>query len=512
MMELATSCRYNQATLLRLDGEGALHYQVYKALRAEILGGNPPRGGRLPSTRALALESRISRMTIQTAYGQLLAEGYIVGRHGSGTFVTGPGSFSLATPTHDDARPLPPTKILGTSPRSQAEPRLSRLGRRISDDVTPLLSSRGHARPRPRYDFRHGLPDMRNFPRAQWRRHLARQARRNDVAAHDYPPAQGSLALREAIAAYLRRSRGLHSAPEHLIIVNGSQQGLDVAARLLLDPGATALVEEPGYEGARSAFQLVGARIVPVPVDENGMDLARAPAGARHARLAHVTPSHQYPLGGVMPLARRLALLRWAARHDAYVVEDDYDGEFRFEGHPVAPLKVLDDAARVLFIGTFSKVMFPALRLGYVVVPPPLARTFARIKALTDGGTPLLEQEALATFIAGGAFERHLRRARARHALRRAALLDALARELGDRVEVVGTNAGLHVFLRLRAWSPARTTALVRRAYAAGVGVYPATPYYAAAPREGGLVLGYAGLEPAEIRAGVRAFADVLRA
>lgn len=497
--------------MLRLDGEGALHYQVYKALRAEILAGNPPRGGRLSSTRALALESRISRMTIQTAYEQLLAEGYIVGRHGSGTYVTGHADDRVAglgpaTGAPDDTR-----SPLGTSTRPQAAPRLSRLGRRIFDDVTPLLSSHGHTRPRPRYDFRHGLPDVRDFPRAQWRRHLARQARRNDVAAHDYPPAQGSLTLREAIAAYLRRSRGLRCAPEHLVIVNGSQQGLDVAARLLLDPGAAALVEDPGYEGARSAFQLAGARIIPVPVDENGMDLARAPAGARHARLAHVTPSHQYPLGGVMPLARRLALLGWAARHDAYIVEDDYDGEFRFEGHPVAPLKVLDEAERVLFVGTFSKVMFPALRLGYVVVPSALTRAFARIKALTDGGTPVLEQEALATFIAGGAFERHLRRARARHAARRAALLDAFARELGDRVEVVGTNAGLHVFLRLRGWSPARTTALARRAYTAGVGVYPATPYYATAPREGGLVLGYAGLEPAEIRAGVLVLADVLR-
>jgi len=501
--------------LLRLDGEGALHYQVYKALRAEILAGSPPHGGRLPSTRALAVESGISRMTIQTAYEQLLAEGYAVGRHGSGTYVAGPpaewsapaAAFDLGV-TADEAHTR--RRAVLVAPPAPRAPRLSRLGRRVHD-VTPLLSSRGHSRPRPRYDFRHGAVEGRDFPRARWRRELARQARRTDPAVLDYPPAEGAPRLRAEIAAYLRRSRGLRCAPEHLVIVSGSQQGLDLAARLLLESGAAALVEDPGYEGARSAFQLAGARILPVPVDAQGLDLARAPAGAHRARLAYVTPAHQYPLGAVMPLARRLALLEWAARHDAYVIEDDYDGEFRFQGHPVAPLKVLDDAERVLFIGTFSKVMFPALRLGYVVVPPALVRAFAALKALSDGGTPVLEQEALAAFLASGAFERHVRRARARHAARRDVLLAALAEELGDRVEVIGTNAGLQVFLRLRGWSPARVGTLVRRAYAAGVGVYAAAPYYTAPPREGGLVLGYAGLAPAEIRAGIRLLRDALR-
>lgn len=503
--------------MLRLDDEGPLHYQVYKALRADILAGHPPTGGRMPSTRALAAESRISRMTIQIAYEQLLAEGYVVGRHGSGTYVA-EHAGAAGERTRDAADAPAPARIrLGPAaidpPRLPHVPRLSRLGRRVVDDVMPLLSSRGHGRQRPRYDFRHGLPGMTDFPRAQWRRHLARAARRGDVGALDYPPAQGATALREAIAAYLRRSRGLHAAPEHIVIVSGSQQGLDLAARLLLEAGTVALVEDPGYEGARSAFELAGARVAPVPVDENGMDLARAPAGAaRRARLAYVTPSHQYPLGGVLPLARRLALLDWAARAGAYVVEDDYDGEFRFEGRPVAPLKVLDESDRVLFLGTFSKVMFPALRLGYVVVPPVLARPFARLKALADGGTPLLEQDALAAFITSGGFERHLRRARARHAERRAALLDAVARELGDGVAIVGTNAGLHAYLRLRGWSPARAAALARRAYAAGVGVYPATPYYSRPPREAGLVLGYGGLEPAEIRAGIATLAAVMAA
>jgi GntR family transcriptional regulator/MocR family aminotransferase len=513
-MELATFMQYHQATsrcreaaMLRLDGEGALHYQVYKALRADILAGAPPTGGRMPSTRTLAVETGISRMTIQLAYEQLLAEGYVVGRHGSGTYV----AEHAGGPAH--AAAIPSGREAAVAGRGRAAPaRLSRLGRRVLEDVTPLLSSRGHGLPRPRYDFRHGLPGVADFPCARWRRHLARQARRIDVASLDYPPAQGSTRLREAIAAYLRRSRGLRCTREQLVVVNGSQQGLDLAARVLLDPGTIALVEEPGYEGARSAFQLVGARTLPVPVDAEGIDLARAPAAARRARLAYVTPSHQYPLGGVLPLARRLALLEWAARCGAYVVEDDYDGEFRFVGRPVAPLKVLDESERVLFVGTFSKVMFPALRLGYVVVPPTLARAFARVKALTDGGTPLLEQEALAAFIESGGFERHLRRARGRHAERRAALLDAIARELDDRVEVVGTNAGLHVFARLPGWSPARTAALARRALAAGVGVYPATPYYMEAPREAGLVLGYGGLELADIHAGIRALAAVIRA
>jgi GntR family transcriptional regulator/MocR family aminotransferase len=509
--------------LRRLDGEGPLHYQVYKALRAEILAGNPPTGARMPSTRMLAAENGISRMTIQIAYEQLVAEGYVIGRHGSGTYVadhaTGPSvlvAAPRATPTavargapSITATPQAPSAAPATT-RASTSPRLSKLGRRVLEDVTPLLSSRGHGRPRPRYDFRHGLPGLDDFPRAQWRRHLGRQARRTEVVAYDYPPAQGALRLREAIASYLRRSRGLHCTPQQLVIVNGSQQALDLAARVLLDPGAVVVVEEPGYEGARSAFRLIGARTLPVPVDESGMDITRAPAGARRARVAYTTPSHQYPLGAVMSLARRRALLEWAARIDAYVLEDDYDGEFRFGGRPVAPLKVLDESERVLFVGTFSKVMFPALRLGYLVLPPDLVLPFARTKALTDGGTSLLEQEALAAFITSGGFERHVRRARARHAVRRAALLEAIARDLGDRVDVVGTNAGLHVFLRLRGWSPARALALARRAGAAGVGVYPATPYYMAAPREAGLVLGYGGLEPAEIRAGIRTLRAVI--
>jgi GntR family transcriptional regulator/MocR family aminotransferase len=477
------------------DDDGPRYRQVYAALRRAILTGELAGGSKLPSTRALALSTRLSRITIQLAFEQLLAEGYVEARVGSGTYV-------LA-----GVEPTAPVQ-LAERPAAPRPPRLSALARRLAGG-TPLLSGRGHGRPRPRYDFRHGSPDLAALPRARWRRLLGRQTRRGERSAYDYGPAAGAPPLREAIAAYLRRARGLVCTAAQVVIVNGSQQGLDLCGRLLLDPGDAALIEEPGYEGARSAWRAAGARIVPLRVDDDGLDIARLPAGAR-PRLAYVTPAHQFPTGAVLSLPRRLALLDWARRADALIVEDDYDGEFHFDGRPLAPLQALDRDARVLYLGTFSKVMFPALRLGYLVVPPQLARLFADAKALADGGTSALEQQALAQFIAGGSFERHLRRARQRHGARRAALLAAIAHHLGDRVRVSGANAGLHILLHLPRLPAAAGEALVRRAAQREVGVYSAAPYYARPPRHTVLVLGYSGLEPDEIGTGIELLAGLL--
>jgi len=482
--------------LLRLSGEGPLHRQVYAALRRGILAGELPAGSRLPSTRELAQDMALSRTTIQLAYEQLLAEGYLEGRVGSGTYV-GAG-LQL------EAAQAPAAEAAGV------EPRWGAAGRRVLEVARPLLRSRADGRPRPRWDFRTGLPALAEFPHERWRRHLGRRARSLALEVYDYGPAEGSPALRAAIAGYLRRSRGLACTPEQVVIVNGSQQGLDLVARLLLDEGDVALVEEPGYEGARNAFLFAGATVEPVRVDDEGLDIEAAPASARRARLVHVTPAHQYPRGSILSLPRRLALLQWAEHTDAYVIEDDYDGEFRFNGRPLAPLQALDRGGRVLHLGTFSKVMFPALRLGYLVVPAALARAVRRAKSLMDGGNAALEQEALAEFIDSGGFERHLRRARAAAAERRRTLLEAIERHLGERVEVVGTDAGLHVLLRLRGWSTAQGHALARRAFAQGVGLYPATPYYARPPREAEFVLGYAALNRPQIRFGIQRLAALV--
>jgi GntR family transcriptional regulator / MocR family aminotransferase len=488
--------------LLRLAGQGPLHRQVYAALRAAILAGDLPAGARLPSTRELAQEMSLSRTTTQLAYEQLLAEGYVEGRVGSGTYV--------AADLLDAAARRPREAPAAPEARVETSPRWAAAGRRVLEVARPLLSNRAHGAERPRYDFRHGLPSLADFPLQRWRRHLGRRARQVAMEAYDYGPAAGSLSLREAIAGYLRRSRGLACEVEQIVIVSGSQQGLDLVSRLLLEEGDVALIEEPGYEGARNAFLFAGAAVVAVPVDADGINLAAAAPAAREARLVHVTPSHQYPLGSVMSLSRRLALLEWAERRGAFVVEDDYDGEFRFQGRPLAPLQALDRGGRVIYLGTFSKVMFPALRLGYLVLPPSLAPALARAKSLADGGTSGLEQEALADFIRGGGFERHLRRTRTRMRERREALLDAIGRHLGSRVEVVGADAGLHVLLRLPAWSVSRGHDLARRARDAGVGIYPATPYYTRPPRQAEFVLGYSALNQAQIRLGIKRLAALL--
>jgi GntR family transcriptional regulator/MocR family aminotransferase len=478
-----------------LDGRGPLFQQVYRAIRDAIVAGRFPSGTRLPPTRGLAADLAVSRATVLLAYEQLAAEGYVGGRRGSGTYVQG-----AAVPA---ARALPRRGAGGGS-----RPRLGGLAAALVAHRRPPLES-GYAAGRPplRWDFRYGMPSLADFPLETWQRCVGRAARHAPAHAYDYGPPQGSPALRTALAGYLGRSRGVPCGAEQLVVVTGSQQGIDLAARLLLEPGAIAVVEEPGFEGARNAFLASGATLAPVAVDAEGLEPAALPDAAR---LALVTPSHQYPLGGSLSWTRRAALLAWAARTGAWVIEDDYDGEYRFDGRPLPPLKALDADDRVLYLGTFSKVMFPALRLGYLVLPPALVEAFARAKLLADGGSPRLEQDALAEFVASGAFERHVRRSRARNGERRAALLAAIRDFLGDRVTVCGANAGLHAVLWVRGASGRSAGVLARRAAAAGVGIYPITPYYLTPPGQAGFILGYGALRPADIRAGVARLATVL--
>jgi GntR family transcriptional regulator/MocR family aminotransferase len=492
--------------MLNLDGSGPIHRQVYAALRAAILSGELAPGARLPSTRALAATLGLSRTTTHLAYEQLMAEGYAAGRIGSGTYVA--ANEALLRKHAAVGRGAPAQLAL----RAPCTPRLSALGRRAAGEVRPLLSSLKSRRPPPRFDFRYGLHALDGFPHQRWRRLVGRQIRNPAAARYDYPEAQGLFALRQAIAGYLRRARGLPCAPERIVVVNGSQQAIDLCARLLLDPGDVAVVEEPGYEGARNAFALAGARLVGAPVDDDGIDIDAAPPLARRARLAYVTPSHQVPTGGILSLSRRIALLDWAERTGALLVEDDYDGEYRFEGRPIAPLQALDERARVLYVGTFSKVMFPALRLGYLVLPEALVPTFARAKALADGGTPVVFQEALAEFIDSGSYERHVRRSSARLRERREALLEAVVKHLGPEASVIGAAAGLHVLLRLPGFTAQRSERLARRAIAAGVGLYSAAPYFLTPRENPGFLLGYGALRPTQIRLGIRKLGEILAA
>ena len=487
---------------VKLDGSGSLYQQLYRALRRAILAGQLTPGARLPATRTLARELGVSRNTVLLAYEQLLAEGYAVGQAGSGTYVAAALPDAMLTTTQT----LPEV----VQPVAPVRPRLSAYGRYAAMHWPVLAPGQEPPRAAVRYDFRYGLPAVEEFPHDIWRRLLARRARSASLRSLRYGPPEGYGPLREAIADYLRRSRAVLCEPEQILVVNGSQQALDLTARVLLDPGAWVVIEEPHYQGARQVFLAAGARLLTGVVDAEGLDIADLPRAAATARLAYVTPSHQFPTGAIMSLARRLALLAWAERTDAYVLEDDYDSEYRYEGRPVEAVQGLDRSGRVIYVGTFSKVLFPALRLGYMVLPKPLLQPFLAAKWLTDRHTSTLEQEMLTDFIREGHFERHLRRSRMRNASRRAVLLEALATHLGGRIAISGANAGIHLLVWLHGTKPDRIDALIQEAARAGVGLYSVMPYYLTPPCRAGLLLGYGAMSEDDIRAGIQRLASVI--
>jgi GntR family transcriptional regulator/MocR family aminotransferase len=474
--------------LLRLDGDGPLHRQAYRALRSAILTRRLAPGAKLPATRVLARELGLSRNTVLAAYEQLVAEGYAAARTGSGTTV---------------CETLPAATRPGAAAPSRRAPRLSAFGARIAAGIPHAHASWSLPREPLPYDFRYGEPAYADLPLATWSRLLGRRARRLSARRLAYQPPGGAPELREALAGYLARARGVRATPEQVLVVHGTQQAIDLATRMLVDPGDTVVLEEPHYTGFSLCLTALGAKAVHVPVDADGLQVD-ALASVRSARLACVTPSHQFPAGSVLPLARRLALLAWAQSRDAYLLEDDYDGEFRYTGRPLECLQALDEHGRVLYTGTASKLLFPALRVGWLVAPPALARQLEAAKALADTGTATLEQHALADFIREGHLERHVRRMRARLAARRAALIEASAAELGERAELRGADAGLHVLLRLAELRASDVRALREACRRRGVGVYPAAPFYARPPRHAEVLLGYGSLGEEAIREGVR--------
>jgi GntR family transcriptional regulator/MocR family aminotransferase len=382
--------------------------------------------------------------------------------------------------------------------------RLSRYGR-AAQRASPKFISVGKSLHKLRFDFEYGLSDIEIFPFEMWRRMLLRNARKASVRELDYGPAGGSLALREAISAHLRRSRAVSCDASQVIVVSGSQQALDLVARVLIEPGDHVALEDPCYNGTAEVLRAAGARVLPVRVDLDGLNPAEL---TDDARMAFVTPSHQFPTGAILSLSRRLALVDWARRTDSLVVEDDYDGEFRYEDQSLQSLQGLDTEGRVIYIGTFSRTVFSALRIGYLIVPKPLVSVFTAAKWLCDRHTPTLEQATLAEFITSGLYERHLRRVRRRNAARRGALRDAVTRFLGDRVEVTGYGAGAHVVL----WPASRLSeaAMIDRAASVGVAVYGVSPYFLTPPSRKGLVLGYSRMKESDIREAVRRLSGVL--
>jgi GntR family transcriptional regulator/MocR family aminotransferase len=480
---------------LELDRRSAvpLHRQLYEELRSAVLEGRLSPGARLPSTRSLAADLEISRNTAAGAFDQLLAEGYLEGKVGSGTYVASSLPEDLLYITK-----AVPAKSRGAAPRAV----LSRRGAMLASIPVSLSPDSGAARA-----FRPGMPALDAFPRELWARMAARILRQSQTGFLSYGSAAGLQPLREAIAEYLRAARGVRCSAGQVIVTSGSQQALDLAARVLLDPGDAVWMEDPGYVGARGALQAAGIRTEPISVDSEGLSVAEGESRAPEARMAYVTPSHQYPLGITMSLSRRMALLDWARRRQTWIVEDDYDSEFRYAGRPLAALQGLDTANRVIYTGTFSKVLAPGLRLGYLVAPEQVVDAFISARGLADRHAPALEQALVCEFLTEGHFARHVRRMRSLYAERQDALVSAARRELAGFLEVAPAEAGMH----LVGWLPegANDRDVSERAAAAGVSTPAVSRYAMRAQRRPGLMLGYAAVNARQIREGIRKLATL---
>ena len=475
-----------KSILLDKTAEQPMFQQVYQQIRQKILEGTLPSNERLPSSRQLAAQLQIGRNTVILAYEQLQAEGFTETHEGSGTFVT----RKFPTNTSDEHNP-------------SFSPALSPWGQRVL--TQQQMNKRENMRLE--IDFGFGRSFSHIFPYDIWRRLLARYLSTDDIMLSRYGSVAGFSPLREAVAAYLARQRGVHCTSQQVVIVSGAQQALDILARLLLSPGDEVLVETPGYHDAYTLFETHGAELIALSVDENGLPVESIPTTCC-AKMAFITPSHQFPRGGTLSLPRRLALLDWSKRNDALIIEDDYDSELRYEGRPLAALQGLDTSGHVIYLGNFSKVLFPGLRLGYLVLPPSLTNPFIRAKGLVDRGAPTLTQAAVADFIAEGHFERHLRHLRKAYKERRQALVTALETHLPGKVNYSSVPAGLHVMLYLQPGS--QESKIVDEAAAAGVGVYPGASYHREQPAPPSILLGFSGLDATQINEGVKRLAAII--
>lgn len=474
---------------IRLDPGQGLARQLYQALRERILDGRLASRTRLPASRDLAMLLGISRNTVTRAFDQLYAEGYVEGRVGDGTYVAELSGASRA------ALPSP----AGPAPGPALQ--------RIRDHhLPPPVTGAPRA-------FRVGVPAFDLFPFETWARLQARFWRKPSPARLGYGDPAGDLGLRELVAAYLRSSRGLACDPAQVVITCGAQQAISLCAQLLVQPGDRVAIENPGYRAAGHAFAVAGAQLCGVPVDNDGLDSATL-SRLEDCRLVYVTPSHQYPTGVTLSLARRLELLEWAERRDGWIVEDDYDGEYRYSGTPLAPLAALDRQGRVIYVGTFCKITFPALRLGYLVLPSALAAAFAQRRALDMRHSEIGTQAVMAEFIAAGHFQRHVRRMRLAARARRDALLRDWPEAIPGCSPMPPVDAGLHLCVRVE--SLARERELLAAARAAGVELNGLSEYWLEESAEpvdnrAGLVLGFAAVPEAQIVEAIRALRKAWR-
>lgn len=456
--------------------------RIYRSLLQQIEAGVYGVGDTLPSSRSLAGELGVSRTTVTAAFDQLISEGYVRVQRGRRASVASAGRVSPFIPVDRPVIAARPLSAYAT--RAMARASHSTAGTR------PL-----------KFDFRYGDVAVSDFPKAPWRKALnTAYLVRRDRLGYDDPA--GSRALREALQGYIWRSRGISCELEQIVVVNGSQQALDLCARVLVNPGDRVVVEEPCYAMARNVMLAAGANAVAVPCGADGMDTTKLPE-TNDIAIAYVTPSHQFPLGGVLSAGRRQALMAWAQSANAYVIEDDYDGEYRYDVSPIPPL-YLSGNGRVIYVGTVSKTLTPTLRLGYIVLPHPLIDAFVACKRIADRHTATSEQEALAALIETGAYERHVRRMRRLNGERRSVFLGSMTRAFGDDIEIVGTTAGLHVGVWFNTIGSGDEERFADIARSHDIGIYPVARLFASpTDRRAGYIFGYASLSVAELAKGV---------
>ena len=476
---------------LELDGDGPLYRQLTRALKDAVLDGRI-------GARVLAQELNLSRNTVRTAYDQLAAEGFFSGKVGSGSYVA---QTPLTKPSRKPAKTV--------VPQSRYAARL----RSVNKDFDIGRLHRGL-----RFNLQYGEPIHDLVAIGAWRRELAHAA---SHTSPNYPMAQGVLSLREAVCEYLLRRRGMTCTPDDVLIVFGTQQAMTLTVQVLVDPGDAVVIEDPHYFSARHVGEAHGARIVSVRTDENGLVCKELP-GARSGsapgsssssplKLIFATPSHQFPGGSLMSMTRRVELLRYADRHRCWIFEDDYDSEFRYDAQPMPALSALDTSGRVIYAGSFSKVMFPSLRMGYVVMPAALRTEFVAAKRINDMGCPAIEQAAMARYISSGGFDRHLRRTVQIAKRRRKTLLEGLERVGLGHFAVPDSRAGMHAVVWLPYMTHAQCAALIAHASKRSLGLHPIAPFYKRPPKMPGLLMGYASLSATEIEAALPILAESIR-
>jgi GntR family transcriptional regulator/MocR family aminotransferase len=465
--------------LNKRDG-APLYLQLYEQIKQAIFNGQLKDGERMPSTRILSAELSVSRNSVFQAYEQLMVEGFLQGRKGDGTYVCVQMSkaphraFKAAVPVKA------PVKTEGVKYRDKA----------LSSDILKRDCVK-----EPWLPFQICVPDVQHFPFRIWAR-IAAGIYRNIHSLHlGYGDTQGHLPLRQALADYLRINRSIVCTPEQILIVNGSRQAINLAAQMLLKKGDQCWMEDPGYQAARGAITRWGGTLCPVPLNQYGLDINYAIKRYPDAKFAYVTPSHQYPLGGTLPLGERLKLLQWAGKQGMWLVEDDYDSEFRYNGRPVPALKGLDDQGRVIYTGTFSKVLFPALRLGYMVLPSAeMAQQFKIVKSTIDRQNPVIDQAIVAQFMQEGHFARHLRRMRTLYKKQQDETLSLLEKHLGDYLELDACDTGMHMVAWLR--KPCNLPLLVEQADAQGIVIQSVADYCIRFKQKDALMLGFTAFKP----------------